>query len=317
MSDEQLTVGRLFGENRCRLKLHWLAGPEDRPERLAVDSMRVAMWSMKGEESGRGIRVVDAQQLGDGGSEGRRELIQELLEEAPFAVVIGDDQRPPESFVEAFEAANIPLFRSPLPAERVYKELIFYQRGLLGESRVLHGVFLEVHGVGMLLSGEAGVGKSELALALVSRGHRFVADDAPEFWRDGEAISGACPPVLQDFIEVRGLGFLDIRSLFGDSAMKLRKNLHLIIHLERMTPERLVRVDRALDTTRYIQILGVQIPMITLPVTAGQQLAVLVETSVRVHIQRRQGYDSNRAFAERQAAIMDQGPVICPGTRGG
>ncbi len=317
MTSEQITPRRLFGENRCKLKLHWLAARRTHPAPLTPQEMRVVQRLMPGETQPRAIRVVDAEQLGEEGAARRHERMRELIEDAPFAVLIGDDQRPSEACVAGFEKAGIPLFRSPLPAERVYKELIFYQRGLLGESRVLHGVFLEVQGVGMLLSGEPGVGKSELALAMVSRGHRFIADDAPEFWRDGDALSGACPPVLQDFIEVRGLGFLDIRSLFGDSAMKFRKNLQLIIQLERMTPERLVKVDRALDSTQYLDILGIKIPMITLPVTAGQQLAVLVETAVKVHIQRRQGYDSNRVFAERQAAIMGQGPVICPGTRGG
>ena len=145
-------------------------------------------------------------------------------------------------------------------------------------------------------------GKSELALELITRGHRLVADDAPEFSRIApEIINGTCPPTLVDFLEVRGLGIINVRQLFGDSAVKSSKYLRLIIRLERLEKAELIDIDRLSGSYRMRKILEVDIPEITLPVAPGRNLAVLVECAARNHILRNSGYNSSEDFISRQA----------------
>ena len=162
--------------------------------------------------------------------------------------------------------------------------------------------------MGVLLSGDAAVGKSELALALISRGHRLIADDAPEFAQLApDILNGTCPPLLRDFLEVRGLGILNVRAMFGDSAVRRKKDLHLIIHLKKMSDRELTRIDRLEGSHSVRSIQGVSVPEFTLPVAPGRNLAILVEAAVRHHALRLRGYDAGIDFAERQAHMIDTG----------
>jgi len=164
----------------------------------------------------------------------------------------------------------------------------------------VHGELLEVLGLGVLITGASGAGKSELALELISRGHRLIADDAPELSRiAGNIIEGRCPPHLQDFLEVRGLGVLNIRRLFGDSAITLNKRVRLIINLVRAGEGPGTEAFRLQGTRRYRWILDVPIPEISLPIAPGRNLAVLVECAVRDYIQRLHGYLADQDLAER------------------
>lgn len=170
----------------------------------------------------------------------------------------------------------------------------------------IHGVFMEIFGVGVLLTGAPAVGKSELALELISRGHRLVADDAPEFTSLGpDGIDGGCPAVLQDFLEVRGLGILDVRAMFGEAAIKRHKRLGLIVHLVRPDDPELPAPDRLGGSRRTRAILDAHIPEITLPIAVGHNLAVLVEAACRDHLLRREGYAGDEAFARRQAEELN------------
>jgi HPr kinase/phosphorylase len=160
--------------------------------------------------------------------------------------------------------------------------------------------------MGVLLSGNAAIGKSELALELINRGSRLVADDAPEFSRIApDIIEGRCPPLLQDFLEVRGLGIINIRAMYGDSAIKYNKYLRLVIKLERMNEEKLANVDRLTGTHATTRILGLDIPQVTVPVAPGRNMAILVETAVRNHIMRLKGYDAASYFIERQRQAIE------------
>src|SRR5690606_25225540 len=159
------------------------------------------------------------------------------------------------------------------------------------------GVFLDVLEIGLMITGDSSIGKSELALELVSRGHGLVADDVVELQQIGpETIQGRCPPMLRDFLEVRGLGVLNIRSIFGETAVRPRKILRLIVHLEMggMEPR-----DRLSSRSGTREILGVEIPTVTLAVAPGRNLAVLVEAAVRNHILITRGIDSTREFIAR------------------
>jgi len=167
----------------------------------------------------------------------------------------------------------------------------------------LHGVLMEVQRVGVLITGPSGIGKSELALELITRRHRLIADDCPQFQRDETGqIIGMCPPTVQDFLEVRGLGIINVRAMFSDTAIAPSKPLCLIIKLIPLDEIDINTLDRLHGTRRHERILGLKVPEITLPVTAGRNLAVLLETAVREHLLRQRGYNGSDDFDQRQQA---------------
>ncbi len=208
------------------------------------------------------------------------------------------------------DAAGLPLWHTPVPPDVAMERLFSYRHGL-DASTVIHGELLEVFGMGVLITGGSGVGKSELALELLSRGHRLIADDTPNLTRiTPEILEGACPPTLADLLEVRGLGILNIRRMFGDSAIKRNKRVRLIIRLvkqEEITPLAEARLQGLRDTQT---ILGVEIPTITLPIATGRNLAVLVECAVRDHILRLNGYRAEDDLMARMEKAM-AGAVSC------
>lgn len=169
-----------------------------------------------------------------------------------------------------------------------------------------HGVLVEMYGLGVLICGPPGIGKSELAVALVDRGHRLVADDAPEIrmTERGELV-GACPPGFEGFIEVRGLGVLDVRELFGASAMSGAVTLDLVLRLRSATEGPLTPAERLEGVRGEIRVLGVAVPESTLLVTSAGGLAVLAECAVRARLLARNGYDGVRDLVRRQRAAVD------------
>ncbi len=174
------------------------------------------------------------------------------------------------------------------------------------QQSAIHGVLLDVLGMGVLLTGRSGIGKSELALGLINRGHRLVADDAPVFERTGEGnIIGSCPDLLQDFLEVRGLGILNIRALFGDTAIKTRKRLQLIVKIIEIDHKSIQQIDRLHGIHRKRRVLDVEIPEVTIPVAPGRHLPVLVEGAVRNQVLKSTGYEASAEFIKRQKQIME------------
>jgi len=196
----------------------------------------------------------------------------------------------------------------------VIEKLARYLARLLAETTELHGVFMDVLGLGVLITGESGVGKSELGLELISRGHGLVADDVVEVSRLGAGVlEGRCPALLKDFIEVRGLGVLNIRTIFGETAVRRKMKLRLVAHLARPAPG---AGGAARDPTERLplsaqteQILGVTVRKVTIPVAAGRNLAVLVEAAVRNEILKLRGIDSMAEFLARQTQEIKKGEV--------
>jgi HPr kinase/phosphorylase len=193
-----------------------------------------------------------------------------------------------------------------LKAHELVHFLQYHISRSLARSTTLHGVFMEMFTIGVLITGGAGSGKSELALELLNRGHRLIADDAPDFTQiSPDVIDGTCPEALQDCLEVRGLGVLNVRRMFGDAAIKLNKFLRLIIHLEVPDdPSRPPAPDRLKGNADTERVLDLDIPRITLPVLAGRNMAVISEAAVRDFMLKMKGYDASSAFIERHTQIL-------------
>lgn len=235
---------------------------------------------------------------------GRRVLIHSLFGPATGAVLVCGNRGEAEALRASADDADIPLWHTPFTPTGVLERLYTYRHSL-DASTVVHGELLEVFGMGVLITGGSAIGKSELALELISRGHRLIADDTPNLTRvTPDVLVGTCPPTLSDLLEVRGLGILNIRRMFGDSAIKRNKRVRLILHLARqedINPPAEARLQGLRDTR---VILGVSIPVITLPIAPGRNLAVLVECAVRDHILRLSGYQAEQDMMERMEKIM-------------
>jgi HPr kinase/phosphorylase len=308
----RITIQQLYDALRERLQLSWLTG-QDGAQRTLLGQQdptarRVTAGPLNFIHPHR-VQVIgpsEVDYLNSLDSAGLHDAVQRLFAAEPVAVVLVEDITAPDDLRQAAENTGTPLLCSPLPDNQVLDNLQYYISLVLADKTTLHGVFMEVLGMGVLLVGDAAVGKSELALELVSRGSRLVADDAPEFTRVApDIVNGNCPPMLREFLEVRGLGILNIRAMFGDSAIKRSKYLRLIVQLKRMNSQELSELDRLSGTFSHRDVLGVSIPEVTVPVAPGRNLAILVEAAVRNHLLKLQGYDASSAFIERQQQAME------------
>jgi len=248
--------------------------------------------------------------LGGQSVDAAEHLIDHLLACRPAALIVADDLPVPHGLLDACQEAGASLLRASASSEQVVQELLYYLSRSAARRASIHGVFIEVMGVGVLLTGDPGVGKSELALELLTRGHRLIADDAPEFTRvTPETVEGSCPPALRDFMEVRGLGIVNVRALFGDSAVKPRRTLRLVIRLVVLDNRDYSPEERLQGIRGEVEVLGITLTEVSLPVAPGHNMAVLVECTVRNYILSMKGYDAVEDFAERQTAIM-RGDII-------
>jgi HPr kinase/phosphorylase len=211
---------------------------------------------------------------------------------------------PPELTAEA-ERADVPLLRTALPTPVAIARLTNLLEDRLAPRETRHGVLLDILGLGVLLTGDSGIGKSECALDLVGRGHRLVADDTVEIRCRGEAILiGTCPELTRHHVEIRGLGLVNVTDLFGVSATRSSKRVELVVHLERWEPGR--EYDRLGLDTAMMEILGVQVPLVTMPVAPGRNLAMLVEVAARNQLLRSRGRHAARLLAERLERRLEQ-----------
>ncbi len=245
--------------------------------------------------------------LTSGEPENYLRCLEQLFAPSPTAIIFTDGLKPTVECEEQAESTRTAVLRTRMSDHQVIRRLLEFFAEISDETLLVHGVFMEVLGKGVLLSGDPGIGKSELALALISRGHRLVADDAAELYKTGtQAVFGRCPKVLQDFLEVRGLGLINIRAMFGNSAIKPDKRLHLIIDLVDFDDQKLKQMDRLEGSHSSRTLLDVAIPQTSLPVAAGRNLAILVETAVRQHMLSIDGYNAAKDFIQRQQEYINQ-----------
>ena len=311
MSDK-VTTQTLFEFHRHKLSLKWIAGQGGKDRSLKREETALARASLVGHLNA--IHPNQVQVLGQWefkylnglGKNSYHDVIQQVFSNLPAAVIIADDLTADDSIIEKAEKTNTPLLYSPLDSQKVVNRLHYFLEYKLAESSILHGVFMEVHGLGVLLTGKSGIGKSELALELVNRGHRLIADDAPEFSRIGpDTIRGHCPAILRGFLEVRGLGVINVQKMFGDSAIKPSKNLRLIVQLKSIEDDEINHLDRLGGSYDTITLLDVEMQAVMIPVAPGRNLAVLVEAATRQYIQLQSGYNASLDFMHKQKQLME------------
>jgi HPr kinase/phosphorylase len=304
------TLNSLFEENQQTLGLRWIAG-----ETLAVRALpeSVAQSVQAAELVGhlnlihpRRLHVLGASEveyLERMNAARRRLLTSELIEGGPLGMVLAEGLTLPADVLTVVEQAQLPVFATARPSAEVIDVLRIYLAKVLAPHCSMHGVLMDVLGMGVLIAGESGLGKSELALELISRGHGLVADDVVDFARIApDTIEGRCPMLLSNLLEVRGLGLLDIKAIFGETAVRRKMKLRLIVELlRRSAVDTIERLPLAGSTQ---SVLGLEVPKVVIPVAAGRNLAVLLEAAVRNTILRLRGIDTMEDFMERQRRAM-------------
>ena len=311
---QRITAQELFDRHVGHLALRWVAGQAGASRVLeAVDTVarRPSLAGYLNIIYPNKVQILGSEELAwlDGlDSRARWEVIEKIIDARPLAIAISKDQRVPEDLRTAAEETETPLWLSPRRGHELLNHMQYQLARTLAPRVTLHGVFMEIYSIGVLITGESGSGKSELALELITRGHRLVADDAPEFTQIApDVLDGTCPEMLQDMLEVRGLGVLHVRQMFGDTAVKKNKYLRLIVHLTKPhlepQPGGMERITGDISARR---VLDLDVPEITLPVMPGRNLAVLAEAATRAHILRAKGVDPAAAFMARHSHFLER-----------
>jgi HPr kinase/phosphorylase len=310
-----VSADALFEEFRNLLKWEWVAG-------LGASERRFAEVAVRAARSGADligylnyIHPYRVQILGErevayltnSTPEDCARRIARIVTLEPPVLVLADGQRALPELAAMCESAQIPLFATRESAAFSIDVLRTYLAKHFADRTTVHGVFMDILGLGVLITGESGLGKSELGLELVTRGNGLVADDAVDLYRINQStIEGKCPELLQNLLEVRGIGLLDIRAIFGEAAVRRRMRLRLIVHLVRK-----VTMERDYERMPYEpltqDVLGVPVLKAVIQVVAGRNIAVLVEAAVRNTILQLRGIDTYEEFVERHRRAMDHG----------
>jgi HPr kinase/phosphorylase len=302
--ERQLIVSQLFEHNRERLQLSWVSGPLTRVISAKEDFVAPAdlVGHLNLMHPSR-LQVIGAPELAWAARQAPEKVkrhMQTIYSAQPPVLIVTDGLEVFDDIRHDCELTDTPLLKTPLPAAYVIDTLRNFVARRLAETVALHGVLMDVLGMGVLITGDSGAGKSELALELISRGHGLVADDVVDVSRIGlDVLEGRCPDMLRDFLEVRGLGLINIRTVFGETACRRKMRLKLIVHLQK--PARGVPEAARLPLDAQNEtILGVPVHRVTLPIAAGRNLAVLLEAAVRVTILGLRGINSMQEFLDRQ-----------------
>lgn len=237
-------------------------------------------------------------------AEEQRDRSEKLCTEITPGIVVSRGMNIPETLLEAADKADVPILRSPRKTTRVISRLTNYLEEKFAPSTSIHGVLVDVYGVGVLIIGQSGVGKSETALELVKRGHRLVADDSVEIIQeDYDSLIGNSPAILEHLLEIRGLGIIDVMTLFGAGAVRTKKRISVVINLENWDESK--QYDRlGLDEDK-IQIMDVELPKTTIPVRPGRNLAVLIEVASMNFRLKRMGLNAAEDFSDRLTHMIE------------
>ena len=245
--------------------------------------------------------------LGRYGPEAQKMVIDSIFSFGPPAVIICRDIEPSNAILESAKLHKVSIFSTPQSTSDLTASLVQYLNKELAPRITRHGVLVEVYGEGCLLTGDSGVGKSETAIELIKRGHRLVADDAVEIRRTAQTtLYGQSPENIRHFIELRGIGIINARKLFGMGAIKLQEKIDMVINLEQWDSSKVY--DRMGLDNEYMKILGVEVPTLTIPVKPGRNLAVIIEVAAMNDRQKKMGYNAAQELYNRvQANIAKRG----------
>lgn len=305
----ELTIQRIYNDNREVLQLGWFSGFSGSDNHISEDATASSdqVGHLNLIHPGR-IQVFGHQELDYYHRlpvHSRHNLMKDLIAGKPPALIVAQGLESPPDLLTVCDEHNIPLFSTPLPSAQVIDYLRVYLSKTLAPRVTMHGVFMDVLGVGVLITGDSGLGKSELGLELISRSHGLVADDAVEFARIApNMIEGRCPEILRNLLEVRGLGLLDIKAIFGETSVRRKMRLKLIVHLVKRhhLDENFERLPIDPQTE---DVLGLKIKKVIIPVAAGRNIAVLLEAAVRNTILQLRGINTLEDFIERQRLAME------------
>ena len=314
MKPSIISAEALFEEHRLALHWEWIAGhahPERRFDETAVRAAQSAadLVGYLNYIHPYRVQIVGRREvayLNEATPEVAERRISRIVTLEPPVLIVADAQVPPDKLIAMCDRADIPLFVTRESAGHVIDVVRGYLSQHFAERTTRHGVFMDILGLGVLLTGESGLGKSELGLELISRGHGLVADDAVDLYRVSQtAIEGRCPDLLLNLLEVRGIGLLDIKAIFGETAVRRKMRLKLIVHLVRKET-----MDREFERLPYEplneEILDVPIQKTVIAVDAGRNLAVLVEAAVRNTILQLRGIDTYKEFIDRHHKAMQK-----------
>ncbi len=309
----RISARELFDQLHERLALRWLTsgqrGGERTLERGEQLTRRPSLAGYLNVIHPNKVQIIGAAELAwldTLDARLRWETLEKIMGFDPMALVISQNQACPTDLRNVAEETNTALWVSGRRGYELLNLLQYHMALALAPRISLHGVFMEIFSIGVLVTGESGAGKSELALELISRGHRLVADDAPEFTQIApDVLDGTCPEMLQDMLEVRGLGVMNIRQMFGDTAVKRNKYLRLIVQLVKAADGSADGMSRLTgESPAPARVLDLEVPVVQLPVAAGRNLAVLTEAAVRLHLLRVKGLDPAAAFLARHASLL-------------
>ncbi|MFS9097429.1 HPr(Ser) kinase/phosphatase [Streptococcus australis] len=241
-------------------------------------------------------------------SHNRHQVLRKMFQPETPVLIIARDLEIPEEMLRAAEEKQIAILSSRVPTSRLSGELSSYLDSLLAERTSVHGVLMDIYGMGVLIQGDSGIGKSETGLELVKRGHRLVADDRVDvFARDEMTLWGEPAEILRHMLEIRGVGIIDVMSLYGASAVKDSSQVQIAVYLENYTKEQ--TYDRLGNNAEEIEFCGVTIPRIRIPVKTGRNISVVIEAAAMNYRAKEMGYDATKTFEDRLTQLIDQNEV--------
>ena len=241
-------------------------------------------------------------------SHNRHQVLRKMFQPETPVLIIARDLEVPEEMLLAAEEKQIAILSSRVPTSRLSGELSSYLDSLLAERTSVHGVLMDIYGMGVLIQGDSGIGKSETGLELVKRGHRLVADDRVDvFARDEMTLWGEPAEILRHMLEIRGVGIIDVMSLYGASAVKDSSQVQIAVYLENYTKEQ--TYDRLGNNSEEIEFCGVTIPRIRIPVKTGRNISVVIESAAMNYRAKEMGYDATKTFEDRLTRLIDQNEV--------
>lgn len=239
------------------------------------------------------LGLAETEYLKSLSADDREKKIDHYLSTKPCLVIITRNMNPVDGFIEKAEKYGVPVVKSSESTSAVMAKMIAYLGVELAERITRHGVLVEVSGEGILILGSSGVGKSETAVELIKRGHRLIADDAVEIRKvSSKSLVGSSPDNIRHFIELRGIGIINARRIFGMGAVKLTEKIDMVIQLEQWDPDKVY--DRMGLEEEYVDIMGVRVPATVVPVKPGRNLAIIIEVAAMNNRQKKMGYNAAR-----------------------